>query len=176
MTVQELIRKYDIFDPQDGRIGMRNKGAVMRDSALTEITARKPEILAYFASEREKKAAFIAERERRIAEIEGLAEIEDAISALAKWECDFERSFEGDNACGGMGVGQKPNVDIDALKAKYPRAAAYLKAEEKSLCSNYELAAIGKKALEEVIYGDYQKAMDDMQKDIDAFVARHFWD
>ena len=179
MTILELISKYDIFDPQNGAgtIGIRNKEAVMRDSgALEEIKAKKPEILAYFEAERQAEADAKAERERRIAEIDGLAEIKSAIAKLEKWEAEYERSFEGENACGGLGVGQKPDTDIDALKKAYPRAAAYLAAEENAYSGNFEIAEIGKKSLEEVIYGDYIAALRQMDEDVAAFAGRHIWD
>lgn len=178
MTTKELISRYDIFDPQNGNgtIGIRNKDAVMRDNAIDEIKARKAEIIAYFAAERKAEADAKAERESRIAQIDGLAEIKAAIADLEKWNSEFERSFEGANACGGFGVRSKPDVDIDALKQKHPRAAAYLRAEEEVYSGNYEVAEIGRKALEEVIYGDYEKAMDEMGKDIKAYVDRRIWD
>lgn len=176
MTTKELIRAYDIFDPKNGMVGIRNKAAVTRDNAIGEIKARKQEILDYFAAERKAEADAKAERENKIAQIEGLTEIKAAIADLAKWNREFERSFEGERACGGLGVRARPKADIEAMKQKYPRAAAYLRAEEEIYSGNYETAEIGRKAIEEVIYGDYEKAMAEMEKDIKAYVNRHIWD
>lgn len=176
MTAKELISRYEIYDNGDGRIVCRNRAAVMHDNALCEITRRKPEILAYFAEQREAEQAARKRREEAIAGIEGLAEIKAGLAAIVQWNRAFERSFKGGNACGGLGVGPRPKVDIDALKALYPRAAAYLKAESEAYSSNHEIAAIGKKALEEVIFGDYQKAMRDMEAEISQNVRDHIWD
>lgn len=71
----------------------------------------------------------------------------------------------------------KPKDNIDELKKKYPRAAAYLVAENESLKSNYELAAIGKKALEAIINGEnHEKVMEEMEHAHKAFAERHMWD
>ena len=62
------------------------------------------------------------------------------------------------------------------LLAQYPHAAAYLKAEKEAYSANYELAAIGRKALERVKAGDWQGAMEEMEKEKNAFLERHIWD
>lgn len=85
-----------------------------------------------------------------IAAIEGLDEI---LKARAEWDEYYykrEKAFESE--CGIFPA--EPKVKINDLKAKYPRAAAYLKAEAYSNASNYRKAAAGQKALERIINGE----------------------
>lgn len=180
MTTKELIDTYDIRDGatmgKPGALFIARDTKVVRDKMLNEIKARKPEILAYYATEREAKANAKAAREARIKAIDGLADIKAAIADFAAWQREFNASFEGEGAVGGLGVRNYPEHDIDAMMQRYPHAAAYLRAEEYANKTNYELATIGKKALEAVIDGDWQAAMAKMDKDIDAYTTRHMWD
>ena len=59
---------------------------------------------------------------------------------------------------------------------RYPRAAAYLRAERESQRENFELSEIGKAAVEEIINGDYVKAIADMDAAVKAYVNRHMFD
>ncbi len=182
MTVKELVERYHLFKAWrnvDGKpvagVGTYNKEA---EEVFDEIVARKEEILAYLnereeAKRREYKTLTPA---AEIDAIEGLTEIRRAQEELIEWRRKFNASFEGDGAVGGLGVGRKPEHDIDTMMQKYPRAAAYLKAEVMANKENIELANIGKKALKEVVNGDYTKAMADMQAAEKAFVNRHIWD
>lgn len=180
MTVKEMIDNYDIRDGatmgKPGALYIARQAEVMRDNMLNEIKTHKADIMAHFAAEREAKVNAKAAREARIKAIEGLADIKEAIADLAKWQREFNASFEGEGAVGGLGVRNYPEHDIDAMMQRYPHAAAYLRAEEYANKTNYELATIGKKALEAVIEGDWQAAMAQMDKDIDAYTTRNMWD
>ena len=176
MTANELIKKYRItLATQNGKEGIMVYGmdAAKRDNAIEAIKAAKEEIKAYLKAEKAEQERKARERAERIAAIEGLNEIRSAIDDLESWQYEFDKSFDD---VGGLGVRQKPQYDIPAMKAKFPRAAAYLLAEEYSLKSNYELSAIGRKALETVIYGDYSEAMTTMDAEIKEFADRHAWD
>lgn len=122
----------------------------------------------------EEKEVF-EDRQRKISEIEGLAEIKAAITDVTSWYKELDKSFDD---VGGMGVRARPNHDITAMLAKYPRAAAYLKAEEQAEKHNVELAEIGAKALEKIIYkpNDYEEAIEVMNEEIEKFVERHMFD
>ena len=178
MTIKELIDKYGIEEATGehaGNIYVRYGREAQRDNAVQEIKAKKPEILAYFAQRREAAKQAREEREAKIAAIEGLAELKAAYTDLIKWQREFEASFESEDG-GGFGVRPKPQYDIGGMLARYPQAAAYLKAEDEAHKSNYELSEIGKRALETVIAGDWEKAMETMQAEIKAFTERHLWD
>lgn len=87
----------------------------------------------------------------------------------------FNASFETEDG-GGWGVGPRPNYDFDAAYKKYPQAHAYLIAEREAYKDNYELAEIGRKALEKGINGQWEEAMDDLKREEDEFTDRHAWD
>ena len=176
MTINEMISKYRIeLVVKNGVEGLMIKGtaAVKRDNALETLRAMKPEIIAYIKAEKAEAERKSRERAERIAAIEGLKEIKDAIEDLESWRYEFDKSFDD---VGGLGVRPKPAYDIQAMREKYPRAAAYLRAEKYSLKSNYELSSIGRKALETVIYGDYTEAMEAMDAELKDFTNRHIWD
>ena len=66
---------------------------------------------------------------------------------------------------------------IEALRKKYPRAAAYRKAEAGSLAANYVQASAYEKALERIINGDdYEKALVDADAEWKAYLDEHIWD
>lgn len=178
MTVKELIKKYGIEEATGahaGNVYVRYGKEAQRDNAVAEIKAKKPEILAYFAEQRAAAQKAREEREAKIAAIEGLADLKAAYTDLIKWQREFEASFETEDG-GGFGVRPKPQYDIEGMLARYPQAAAYLKAEDEAHKSNYELSEIGKRALDAVIDGDWEKAMETMQAEIKAFAERHLWD
>ena len=88
----------------------------------------------------------------------------------------FSRAIENDDPI----FPSKPSVtpeDIEAMRKKYPRAAAYREAEERSLSSHYVQAGAYKKALERIINGeDYEKALADAESEWKAYLAEHVWD
>ncbi len=61
-------------------------------------------------------------------------------------------------------MGPRPAHDIPAMLAKYPRAAAYLKAEAWARGAHYAKVAAGKAALEKIIQGeDFAAALAEME-------------
>jgi len=187
MDVKEFVEKYGIFQVchvVDGETVWENTIRAPRDkigkvnvsNVFNEMKARKAEIIKYFEGERAEKERQYQERKRKIASIEGLAEIKAAYSDLENWYNEFEKSFDGD--CGGLGVRPKPEYDIKAMREQYHVADAYLKAESEAYKSNYELSAIGKRALEKIIEfpENYKETMEIMEAEIKDFTERHMWD
>ena len=175
MKAEEMIEKYGIslvkYGANAGKIAVSRPP---KDSKLVdEIASRKQEIIEYIQTKEKEAKKKYEEKKILISQIEGLAEIEKARETLRDWQEALNKSFDD---VGGLGVGPKPEYDFEAAYKKYPRAAAYLKAKSYSDKSNHELASIGDKALREVIYGDYEKAMGDMEGDLKAFSDRHAWD
>lgn len=123
------------------------------------------------------------EREEKKAEpkeIPGLKDAKDLINAWADYRQAFRHSFEGEDAVGGMTdpAITKPTVTVEEYLKDYPAAAAYLEAEEESRKTNYELAHIGKRALDRIAANpdDYTAAIEQMHTDISAFADHHIWD
>lgn len=160
MNVNELIQKYNLtILEQNGKRGVRadrNPNA----SDKKEIISNMADIIAELdRRDLEKKKAY-EERQKKIDAIEGLREIEDAIEAINQHRNSFVRAWES-----GESVYQStPDIDVGALKAKYPRAAAYLEAEDYSMSSYYVKAAAGHRAVERILNGeDYETVLKDME-------------
>ena len=179
MTVEEMISRYNITPETNdygktytGRLKIWNIKALKEDDAEELLRKNKSVIMEYFEKERARKI----ERDQRIESIEGLREILSAQEELAEWHRRFNESFEGEGAVGGIGVGPKPEHDMDAMYERYPRAAAYIKAQQYTLKENLELSKIGNDALDEVIFGDYRKAITDLENRLQEFTKKHIWD
>lgn len=138
------------------------------------VVERKAEILAYFSAQREEDARKYAEYQAKLAAIPGLREIDAAVNDLNDWQREFEKSFED---VGGLGVRPRPQYDLQAMAEQYPIAAAYRKARSKASGANYELAAIGKAAMDAILDHpeQYAEAVAKMEEEISAFADRHFW-
>ena len=126
----------------------------------------------------QKKAAQTPAPAEESKEIPGLTEARNLIDAWAQYQKAFQTSFEGEGAVGGMTDIPEPPVTVEEHLKQYPAAAAYLRAEAESLKSNYEIASIGKRALERIKANpdDYAAAIAQMDADFSAFSNRHMWD
>lgn len=173
MTVKELVERFGITKIGNGMISVPKSAESI--SASDEIKSKKAEIIAYLSAKEEEKKRAREERKAKIDAIEGLKEIRAALEDLSAWDREFEKSFEN---CGGFGVRKKPEYDLDGLFKNYPIAYAYLKAEENAYSNNYEIAAIGHKALETIINDpqNYENAIAEMKREISEFVKRHVFD
>ena len=173
MTVEELVKRFRITKAENGKIRFWGKpeAAKYRD----EIRSKKAEIIAYLDAQAEAKRKAYEERKAKIAAIEGLKEIRDAKYDLEAWHREWEKSFDH---CGGLGVRRKPVYDFAALYDKYPVAHAYLLAEGNSYSHNYEVALIGRKALEAIIDDpqNYESAIAEMERELSDFADRHAFD
>lgn len=177
MEVENLVKRYSVSFCGDDKIRVENIALLKKDNAEDIIKNRKPEIMAFLKEKEESDKAAYEARQKKINSIEGLAEIRDAIFRMSEWRESFEREWASGSGFVGLSLKKKPEVNVDGLKKRYPRAAAYLIAESESLKSNYELSAIGKEALESIINGeDHEKVLKKMKDDQKAFSDRHMWD
>lgn len=174
MTVEELIKRYNVKDNGDGRIGIYNVKLATAEKAVEEIKSRKPEILAYYKAKRDAAEKEREERQMKIDAIEGLTELKKAIADWDKYHYQFNKCMESECP---SGFPQKPNVDIAELKLKYPKASAYLKAENWSFASHYKKSSLGEKALERIINGEnYEEVINNMEKSWSDYCEEHMWD
>lgn len=161
--IENMVRRYNIFAMDDGRICARPDAGkkCFTDAEKVEISAAKPELLNYFAEVKAEAAS----RAAKIAAIEGIKEIE---AIQSEWETYFykrDRAFESE--CGRFPTA--PKTEISSVKAKYPRAAAYLLAQSYSFASNYEKAHAGRNALERIINGeDHDTVIAEMKSEWEA--------
>lgn len=78
---------------------------------------------------------------------------------------------------GGVGVRPKPKYDMDAMYAQYPRAKAYLDAQEFAASENDAKSAAGRKALEAIISGEnHEQVIAAMNSEWAAHCEAHLWD
>lgn len=178
-TVETLISKYGLYladkDGQDA-VGVKPAYAkwFVKENAKELVIAHKAQIIDCLKARAESEKVSAEERAAKIAAIPGLAEIKAAIDDEYEWRGEYEDAMESEDET--IHLRPRPSVDIAALRAKYPQASAYLTAEAMSHRSNYEYAAIGRKALEMVINGDYQGAVEYMDARKKQLCAEHAWD
>jgi hypothetical protein len=155
IEIENLIRAYNITDNSNGTFSARPSRKPTA-AEIETLKAAKSEILAYFAEVKAEAAA----RAAKIAAIEGIKEIE---SVQAEWEeYHYKRNKAYDSECGRFPA--MPKTKIEDVKAKYPRAAAYLMAQGYTYASNYAKAAAGRTALERIINGeDYETVIAEMK-------------
>jgi len=176
MTVNEMIKKYNLtLAKRNGEDAIR-VGKKVSKATIEEIRKAKPEIIAELKRrEAEKKAAYEA-RQARINAIEGLKELQRAIAAEEAYREALNDMME-DEYNDGARPPKKPEISVKELKEKYPRAAAYLKAENWSLASNYIKAGAGQKAKERIISGeDYNQVIAEMEKEWSDYCKERMWD
>lgn len=173
-NIAKFIKQYNVRIHTDGVHLACDKRIAKNAQDMAFMQEHKPEIMQYIKDEAAAKKAAAEERRRKIDAIEGLQEIRDARADLSRWHDEFNRSFRN---VGGMGVRQKPEYDFAAMEARYPRAAAYLKAESYEYASHYAKSAAGKKALERIINGeDPNTVIADMEAEWKAHCDEHIWD
>lgn len=111
---------------------------------------------------------FVYDAGKKPVEIEGLSEIKAATTAWVNYhqaKTEFER---GDRDFEDMPA-YIPG-ELEALRAKYPRAAAYLEAERWSFSGVPIKVRLGTRACERLLDGeDPHAVLDDMSKELDAF-------
>lgn len=177
MNAQELILRHRISLKLDEHGQPTGNLVVYRadKAALAAIKAAKPEIVSTLLEQRETALRAEQERQKKIAAIPGLQEIEAARIDLVNWKLEFDASFDGESG-GGVGVRPKPKHDMDAMYAQYPRAKAYLDAQEFAASENNAKSAAGMKALEAIINGEnYEQAIAAMNSEWAAHCGRNIW-
>lgn len=183
-TSQELIKTYGIslsteykpgvgFVPT-GKLMVRRADLAKKNGDFSAIVSLKSDIVALLTAEEAAKKEAAELRQAKIDSIHGLKEIRAAMADLKAWQKEFDDSFRD---CGGLGVRTKPVYDFDNLFATYPRAAAYLKAEQYQNADNYAKSAAGEKALEAIINGaDPAETIVAMETEWNRYCDNHIWD
>lgn len=158
---EQMIDKYNIRlnDDKDklvvdGRIGKSTKDKQY-------VKEHKEEIVDILIQREKAEEDKRLERRRKIEAIEGLVELQNAMSDWNKYNNEFSRYVERD--CTGTAP-KKPEVTVEELKKRYPKAAAYVKADQWSYSSHYFKASRGQEAKERIINGDnYKDVIADME-------------
>lgn len=176
--IETLISKYGLRIENNKVVSNRTDyERAKKDGMIDEIKNSREKIIKYIKDKARKQKEAKEERAQKIAAIPGLEEIRQRIAEEEKYERNFARQIYSGQSV--FNFGKKPESS-SVLRKQYPVADAFLKAEAKSYSSNYDYSAAGAKALERIINEpqNYQKALDDMEKEISEATRRHFenWD
>ena len=178
MELKEAVKKYGVslYNPSaeyraennlpDGELlYVENIDLLKSDGMSDFIRENKQEIID-----------FLKESEAKIAAVPGLKEIETSEKEWRKFRYNFNDAFDSENAAGIQANLKMPDSDPAALRKKYPQADAYLQMKDLAGSYNFELSAIGNKAIEMVIDGDWQEALEYADREQQKFVEKHQWD
>lgn len=176
--IEALISKYGLSIRNNNVISNRTDyERAKKDGMVDEIKNSKEKIIKYIKDKERKQKEAAEERARKIAAIPGLSEIRQIIAEEERYERNVSRQINSGQSV--FNFGKKP-ASSSELRKQYPVADAFLKAEAKKYSNNYEYSAAGAKALERIINEpqNYQKAIDNMKKEISEATRRHFenWD
>ena len=173
MDIKNLIKICKIESTKEGNLKIWN----VKDGKIhfEEIKAKKLEILTYIAEQEEQKQAAYKIREAKIAAIEGLTELQNAINAELSYSKAFNRMME-DEYNDGVNPPSKPKNSSTELKQKYPRAAAYIKAENWKYANHYAKSAAGSKAVERIINGEnWNIVITEMEQEFSDYCKENIW-
>ena len=172
MEPREIIRKYGITLHDETHLSVtRSRVKTKQDENL--IVSNKPAILAVLLDEKRERERKTAERQSKIDAIEGLNELRSAIDEWDEYREEFSRAMErGDGVFPAM-----PKSDTKELRARYPRANAYLLAESFENAAHDQKSSAGRKALERIINGeDPETVIADMETEWHNAAISHIWD
>lgn len=150
-------------------VSPREKAVKMLKAHPSELQEIKAALMDEAAEERET-----AERRRNFRDaIPGLKELETAKAEQATYREAFARAVDS-----GDGIyPAKPKSDPAELSARYPAAAAILRAESYSCASNDRKASAGRKAVERILDGeDWEKVLNDMETEWHEATSERMWD
>ncbi len=158
---EQMIEKYNIrlSDSKDKLLVDGRIGRSAKDKQY--VKEHKGELLEILIEREEKAEQERQERRRRIESIQGLVELESTIAAWVTYNNAMSRYIERD--CTGQAP-VKPSKTIEEVKKEYPRAAAYIRADQWSYSSHYYKSSCGNRAKEAILNGDnYEDAIADME-------------
>lgn len=110
--------------------------------------------------------AQFAAREHQAASIEGLTELRAAIRDWDVYQYQSAQYLQGDT----LEFPVKPTASIGDLMKKYPRAAAYVKADDWASSASFGKARFGRLACDQIAAGaDHDEVLKKMEADYAAF-------
>jgi len=106
----------------------------------------------------------------------GIEELRAAYDDVARYHEQMERMM-ADEGNDGARPPRPIKGDVDALRAKYPAAASYLRAESWSYADHYAKSGAGRRAMVRIEAGDnHAQVMADMEREWSAHCNAHIWD
>ena len=159
--VQKMVEKYYITLGKGGKICVRPLEK-LTPAVVAEITAAKPEIIAFLTAK--KAAADLARetREAKIAAIPGLDALRSAIGTREGYRHALTEAM-GNEENDGVRLPSRPASDPAALATQYPLAALWLRTEDYLCASNYRKLAAGQNAQALILGGEAEKAQQTLE-------------
>lgn len=108
----------------------------------------------------------------QLSDIEGLTHLRAALHERERYHYQFERMME-DEDNDGVNPPRPVTTDLDSLKVKFPRAWAYIRAEDMSLAANDSKASEGKRAVQEILAGAGPEALSAAEKRWSDYATEH---
>lgn len=178
MELKEMVKKYGVslYNPSAAYRAENNlpSGELLY---VENIDLLKSDNMSdYIREHKQEIIDFLKESEAKVSAIPGLKEIETSEKEWRKFRYNFNASFDSENAAGIQANMKMPDSDPAALRKKYPQADAYLQMKNLASSYNFELSAIGDKAIEMVIDGNWQKALKYADHEQQKLVEKHQWD
>lgn len=99
----------------------------------------------------------------KAAPIEGLKELQTAIAEWVAYQVRRQRYKDGEEGF-DLEMPEKPKTNVDELKAKYPRAAAFIMANNWYNTGDWKKKSLGMEAMKRIYAGeDHVKVIEEMQ-------------
>lgn len=179
MTIKEFVKKYNImlFDPDQSyrkENGLPESGDLIKVYNIDEL--ERDDMVDFAKEHKPEIIECLKEREHKIESIPGLKELEKADADWDYFKHAFNSAFDAENGSIMQARMQQPDSDPASLRKKYPQADAYLQMKDLVGADNWELSAIGDRAIEMVIDGDWQEALEYADREQQKLVEKHLWD
>lgn len=172
--IEQLVNKYCLKVIVKDGVNCLLPSSRPNQNDLVEIKNNKDAIVDYLLSKKAEEEKAEAERNAKIDAIDGLKELEKIISEWKNYYYKLNSNY--DNEYKSSILPTKPNITVEEVSAKYPRANAYLTAQSWSLANNFKKVNAGKKALDKIIDGDdYEEAIEQMKAEFDREIGEN-WD
>jgi hypothetical protein len=157
------------FDPATKRVLMSNPPCTLGTELALAIDAVSLQIKA-------DADAATAEEKAAIDGIEGLKELRAALNERERYSEQFAKMMD-DEHNDGVRPPRPAAGNTDDLRARYPRAAAYILAEAWGGAAHDVKASAGNKAVKRILAGDdYAEAIAEMKATWAAHCDQHVWD
>jgi len=173
MTIKETVKKYNIRIADETQLAC-DKSIAKNKEAVNFVMKHKQEIMEFIKAEQTRVENERVERQAKIDAMEGLKEINKYEAEWINYRESFDRFIEND-AVGTCPT--KPDMTMEELYNKYPRATMYKKAEYYANNANYRKSALGREAMEAIINGEpYEEVINNMEKKWKEYCDEHIWD
>lgn len=170
--IQKTIEYYDLYDPKDGRLLIR-KNFTKTQEELEKIKAAKPEILAYFAAERETFSAELRRKEETFRAIPGVKEVSEARAEWAEFWRKFNSAMDSESSI----LPVRPASNLKAIEAANPLAVWALKVASESTGCNFKIAEIAGRAYDALCAGENpEEVKATYDSEIAEYTQQHLWD